>query len=246
MLKYRFLWRVTLIIAMLLFTSNTEVPSQTVRIPPNNHIWPADQPTQQGQTSSQQHGISGVLCEFRTDPNHWHAGVDILMSAEDNVYSVMADLDWVYEVAGNRVSICQWFHFTGSSWDELRDGVGDTWFSHRYKHVEWDIHPNKPWRNIDVQDKIVWDTAHEYRWYENGLWYYPQNHPIAKVEDTAEDHLHFEEICYDDYYPHLTDGYFNYNPLIDPLLNPFVDNDDPVIEQTRLYPQGKSDPVTEG
>jgi len=237
------------------FCFTEKIQTQTVLIPAESHIWPLDEPTQESQTCSQEHGISGVVGEFRTSGgNHFHAGVDMPATNTTDIFSVASQYEYVYEVTTHRVGICAWFYAEGQSWGEWRDGNDDTWFSYRYKHVDPSIHTD-PQDDIHVQDYIVWNSTLTKRTYNpsTGWWEYPQHLPICEVEDygqpgSPDDHLHFEEVCYDDHDEQATDGYFIYNPLNspNPLLCPFEDENGPVIEENSLYDQVSDTLITNG
>lgn len=162
-----------------------------------------------------------------------------MLTAGHNIYSILEGYDYAYEVTGHTVSLRRFFNIFGDPWD----GIGDAWCSHRYKHVAWNYRGVES-REIHQYDLIVWDTGHTYRWYDGGQWYYPWNHPIAQVQDMTHDHLHYEELSYDDYDPEVSDGYYYVKPVF--CLNPFYDGLSPIIDSKGLYPQGKSVPVDDG
>lgn len=207
------------------------------------HIWPVEAPTYQNcMLSNYQYNISGTLCEYRISPAHWHAGVDIPRSPNTNVYSVdNGSASTVYEVESATVSA----YVQGAVEDDPRDGIGDGWWSHRYKHVSAAFHAD-PEMNIRVGDQLIWNTAHTTRYQGgDGKWFYPLNQPIAVVQDMASPHVHLEEISYDDLsYNEVPDGYWYFNPLC--CLNPFADNILPIIDSLLLYPEGSSSPITRG
>lgn len=64
------------------------------------------------------------------------------------------------------------------------------------------------------------------------------------MQDLSADHLHYEELSYDDWHPDVADGYYYCKPLF--WLNPFYDGLSPIIDSKGLYPQGKSVPIDVG
>ncbi|UCE20111.1 MAG: hypothetical protein JSV84_07155 [Gemmatimonadota bacterium] len=225
--------------------------------PDESHIWPLDQPTQEGQTSSQEHDICGVVGEFRTEGgNHFHGGVDMPACNGTDVYSVMKDV-FVIESTGSRISIRGWFHVggPGSGWNRADDGDDDAWYTTRYLHIKN--------RKVQYKDKIIWNQSLTGRYYSEGWYYYPQHLLIADVDDYEPsgcdgDHLHYGEVSYNDHYDTFIYGYLIVNPLNPPnpsdpndprpLLNPFTDDnsDDPEILGKWLYYQENGSSLSRG
>ncbi|RKY90981.1 hypothetical protein DRQ15_06080 [candidate division KSB1 bacterium] len=216
---------------LFFFALSGQIWAQTVYVPNRTHIWPVDSPLIYTGDSSQEHGISGTLGEFRTQGgNHFHGGVDILEPTYTDVFSVFGDGEYVVEATGPRMGIREWYEASGTNWEEWGDGDGDQWFTHRYKHID-------RVDEIQERDEIVNNTSLTGRTEDPdhpGWYLYPRHLLIGEID--AANHLHFEEVCYDGISGNdATDGYFNFNPLF--LLSPFEDDDDhdSVIEKKCYY-----------
>jgi hypothetical protein len=207
------------------------------------YIWPVDSPIVYPGDSSVQHDVSGAVGEYR-ETGHFHGGVDIAEPNYSDVYSVRGDYNYVVsEGSLDRVAIREWYTITGGTWLEAMDGLYDEWATHWYVHID-DL-------QVQYQDLIVNNVALEGRTYntETGWWEYPRHRYIAYIYYPSAPHLHFEEEYHNGYedsypFPGCTVGTYKFNPLYQ--LNPFVDYDDPVIEEALLYVQGSSTPIGDG